>query len=554
MTDESYDVLVIGSGAGGGPLALALAQAGARVLVLEKGPRYHRHAYRHDEIGVSAESGFFVPTVDRDPHVLIDRDHPDPAPVRSDLGWIASCVGGGTAHMSGYFLRLHPDDFRLRQRLGRFEAVADWPYGYDDLEPYYVRAEHEVGVAGPQAGHPYEGRRSRPLPMAPVRCHPLAADLERAAERYGWSAFPTLRAVASRPYGGRPACAYCESCGGFGCPVGARGSSQEALLPRAEQTGRCTVRPDAMVRIIRTDSAGRAAGCVYLDAAGEEHAVRARVVCVCCSAVESARLLLLSSSPRYPNGLANSNGLVGRNLQFHAGSTARARFRFDRHPDKSLEDPTPFLGRSIMDHYFLPEHVSTWPKGGYMRFGMSSPAPIAVAHQLAYEDGGPAIWGARLQRRLREYYSRYREIHVEIFHDFVPNDETSVSLDPEVTDGWGLPVARIDLRRSEHHRLAGRWLVDRALELFEAMGADEVRTSTVGGTSRVLVHGTCRAGHDPETSVLDAECRSHEVPNLYVVDGSFMPTTGGAPPTLTILANSFRVADRLVRRARRGEL
>ncbi|HVG08061.1 MAG TPA: GMC family oxidoreductase [Thermoanaerobaculia bacterium] len=537
------DAVIIGSGAGGGPLALTLARAGLEVLVLEKGPRYGPDDYVHDEIAMAAQSGFFVPTLAEDPHTVLfaGKDRAE----LSQLGWVARCVGGGTAHMGAYLYRFHPDDFRMRSRFGEYEELEDWPFGYGELEPYYTRAEWEVGVSGAAGANPFEGPRSRPYPMPPLASHPLSSCLDESCARLGLNAFPTPRAVNSRPYQGRPACTYCRSCAGYGCAVGARGSTQAALLPRAEETGRCEIRSGAMVREITMGRDGRATGCIYLDEAGDEIEVHARIVCVCCSAVESARLLLLSRSPRFPDGLANGNGLVGRHLQFHGVSTGEARFRHASHDGRPLRDPHPFLGRSVMDHYFLPPGVSDLSKGGLLRFGLPTAGPVAVGKNLA-RAGGSLAWGPELKRRIREYFCDYQTVYFEVFHDFIANAGTFVDLDPEVRDRWGLPVARIHLRPGEHQKAAGRWLVERGMEVLAGMGADELLPGACGDTAMFLVHGTCRAGSDPETSVLDRNCRAHEVPNLFVVDGSFMPTSGGAPPTLTILANSFRVADHIV--------
>jgi choline dehydrogenase-like flavoprotein len=540
------DVLIIGSGAGGGPLALTLARAGFDVLVLEKGPRYRPEEYVHDEIAMSETSGFFVPTLEDDPHTVLlpGKDRAE----RTQLGWIARCVGGGTAHMGGYLYRFHPDDFRMRSRFGAYDELADWPFGYEELEPYYTRAEWEIGVSGAAGAHPFEGPRSRAYPMPPLVSHPLSADLDASCVRLGLHPFPTPRAVASQPYQGRPACAYCRTCAGYGCAIGARGTTQSALLPRAEATGRCEVRPNTMVREITVGAGGRATGCIVLDENARESEVRARIVCVCCSAVESARLLLLSRSARFPDGLANGNGLVGRHLQFHGVTGGEARFRYDRHEGKPLRDPHPFLERSVMDHYFLPPGVSDLPKGGLLRFGLPTAGPVVVGKSLS-RAGGSLTWGPELKRRIREYFCDYRTVSFEVFHDFIPNARTFVDLDPDVKDRWGLPVARIHLQPGEHQKRAGRWMMERGFEILSGMGADELVPGACGLTSTFLVHGTCRAGHDPRTSVLDEHCRAHEVPNLFVVDGSFMPTSGGAAPTLTILANSFRVADHIARSA-----
>lgn len=526
--ESTWDALIIGSGAGGGPLAWVLSREGLRVLVLEKGPRHAREDYSRGERGLGPLD--LIPRVDEEPHTVVTRK--TRAPVRNALGWIATCVGGGTVHMGGYFYRFHPDDFRMRSRFGPYGELEDWPYGYGDLEPWYSLAEWEVGVSGLAGTNPFEGPRSRPYPMPPLDAHPISGPLEEACRQRGLHPFPTPRAINSRPYGGRPACAYCTVCSGLGCPVGARGSTQEALLPRAEATGRCEVRPGAAVREITVGSDGRATGCVYVDGEGREHTVRAKVVCLCASAVESARLLLLSKSARFPEGLANGSGRVGRHLQFHAVTMAYARLPLDSPPGALLREPAPFIGRSVMDHYFLPEGVSDLPKGGIIRFGRLPPVPEPTR--------AVASVGEDL-------------LYCEVFHDFVPNEATYVELDPEVKDRWGLPVARIHLDRPRHHVRAGQWLLERAFDLFRDLGARECVPTVVGGTSSYLVHGTCRAGHDPATSVLDAYCQAHEVANLFVVDGSFMPTSGGAPPTLTILANSFRTADHVVRRWRAGD-
>ncbi len=542
------EVLIIGSGAGGGALALSLARSGFDVLVLEKGRRLDRHQhYRHDEMEATF-GDLFTPSLGRDPHVVV---YPGRKPQLSRIGWTAICVGGGTEHMGGFLYRFHPEDFRLGSRFGDGNGLVDWPYSYDELEPWYCQAEWEVGVSGVAGANPFEGPRSRPYPMPPLVTHPLTAALDRAATHLGLHPFPTPRSINSAPYQGRPACSYCRFCAGFGCPTGARGSAAAALLPRAEATGRCRVVANAMVRKITVNAFGKADGCVYLDRDGREVRVQAKVVCLSASAVESARLLLLSRSTLFPEGLANGNGLVGQHLQFHAYSGARGRFADDAHTNLPLDDPHPFLDRSIMDHYFLPDGVSEPAKGGVFRFGLPQLLPITES-VLAGDNGN--LWGSALKQRLQDYLSRHRAVGFEVFHDFLPNTGTYSELDPELRDSWGLPVARIHLDPSPHHARAGQWLQERGIEVLREMGADDIAATGVGHTVPFLVHGTCRAGRNAETSVLDPWCRSHQVPNLFVVDGSFMPTSGGAAPTLTILANAFRTADHIATLARQGEL
>ena len=562
------DVVIIGSGAGGGPLARSLSQSGMDVLVLEKGPRYSRQDYDHDE-GLQPRG--FTPSLDEDPHTVVTRK--TTTPLLTNLGWIASCMGGGTEHMGGYFYRFHPDDFRMKSRFGDFEELADWPYGYEELEPYYVRAEWEIGVAGSAGANPFAGPRSRPYPLPPLDAHPVASKLEEACRGRGLHPFPTPRSINSRPYQDRPPCAYCGVCASYGCPVGARGTSRE-LLCRAEATGRCEVRTGAMVREITVSRDGQASGCVYLDHEGREQEVRARVVCVSCSAVESARLLLMSKSPRFPDGLANGSGLVGRHLQFHGVTMGWARLPRRKHPE-IMRSQHPMVGRSVMDHYFLPEGVSDIAKGGLLRFGRapervltpgefrspvefrpigssSTPADTTPADTMpastAPASTAPASTAPAEPSLRTAPETDHMSVYFEVFHDFIPNAGTWTELETEVRDRWELPVARIHLDLPGHHRRAGGWVMQRAFEIFDDLGAENMVPTDVGGTSAYLVHGTCRAGNDPEKSVLNGFCQAHEVPNLFVVDGSFMPTSGGAAPTLTILANSFRTADHIAAR------
>ena len=551
MSLDPVDVCIVGSGAGGAPMALELGRAGLKVVVLEKGAHYKKEEFVHDEI-LSSRRNFFMPLPWEEPHLL--RKGLDQPYEKTNAAWTANCVGGGTVHMSGYFYRLKPIDFRLRSELGPVPGanVADWPISYADLAPFYDRAEEELGVSGNAVPHPFLEPRKKNFPLPPLDEHPIAKEIDKVCKGLGWHPLPTARGILSRPYRGRGACSYCALCGSYGCEHDAKSGTHASVIPAALATGHVEVRPHCMAREVTLDARGLAKSVVYLDAAGQAQEQRARIVVVSCTAVESARLLLNSTSARFPKGLANGSGLVGRNLVFSSFGESRATFRVKaRKPQWPwLDDPAPFVQRSLQDFYWMKDQAQGFRKGGTLGFMWAHPNPIFAAVNLA-KSGKDGVFGKALKDRLRDYRDS-KVLQFEVYGEFLPTDGTSVTVEPKVKDKYGIPVAAITVARHPTDLAMTRFLVERGEEVLAGLGPDKLERLGVAGETTILQHGTCRFGKDPAASVLDKNCRAHEVKNLYVVDGSFMPTSGGVPTTLTIAANSFRVASALVERLKRG--
>ena len=553
MAFDPVDVVVVGSGAGGAPMALQLARAGLKVVVLEKGPAYDKADFTHDEIAISRRN-FFMPLPWDEPHLW--RVGQTGRYSRTNNAWTANCVGGGTVHMSGFFYRLKPVDFRMKSMLGApaGSTVVDWPIRYEDLLPYYEQAEEEIGVSGVVTAHPWAEPRRKSYPLPPLHEHPIAKEIDRAGKKIGVHPYPTALAINSRPYRNRAGCIYCMFCGSFGCETGAKSSANAALIPLALDTRKVELRTRCMARSVEVTSDGRAKSVVYIDEKGQLQEQPARIVIVSCTAVESARLLLNSRSSRWPKGLANDNGLVGKNLTFSGFGRSRASFRISKRKVSWpwLDDPAPFVQRSISDHYVLPASTKLGSrKGGAIGFLWEHPAPIGQAIVLA--QGAKGAFGKELKERFRVFRDS-KVLQFETYAEWLPTPGTSVTVDEKVLDRYGLPVAAITIDRHPADVPVTRYLIERGEDLLKAMEPDAVWRVTEAGETTILQHGTCRFGNDPATSVLDRDCRAHTVPNLYVVDGSFMPTSGGNPNTLTIMANAYRVASRLVQRVKSGKI
>ncbi len=552
LIHDEVDVCIVGSGAGGAPLALELGRAGFKTVVLEKGPHYTEKDFVHDEI-LNSRRNFFMPLPWDEPHLF--RDTSTKPYSRTNDGWTANCVGGGTVHMSGFFYRLKPMDLKLKTFLGSVPGanLADWPITYEELSPYYDKAEEELGVSGNAIPHKFLEPRKKNYPLPPLATHPIGEELDKAIKGLGWTPLPTARGIISRDYQGRTGCQYCILCGSYGCEHGAKSSTHASLVPKALATGKVEIRACAMATEITVDQKGLAKSVLYLDSSGVTHEQPAKVIVASCTAIESARLLLNSKSSRFPNGLANENGLVGKNLVFSSFGQSRAIFRLSKRKSWPwLSDPAPFVNRSLQEFYAMDDDKFGFKKGGTLGFMLAHPNVIYAAVQLA-KKGKEGVFGKALKDRLRDYRDS-KILEFETYGEFLPTDGTYVQTDPAVKDKYGLPVAAVTITRHPIDLKMTKFLVERGEEVLQAMNPDSLERVGVAGETKILQGGTCRFGKDPASSVLNPDCQAHAVKNLYVVDGSFLPSSGGVPITLTIAANSFRVADKLVKRLKSGKI
>lgn len=563
----SYDLCIIGSGAGASPIAHQLALSGAKVLVLEKGPWLTEKEFFKDELTISIHDAY-NPKLTDEQHVIEEEylDQPNQTfwqgEKTSDSGWSwwnGNVVGGSSNFMSGYFHRLKPIDFRLKSEFGAIKGanIADWPISYAELEPYYAKVEREVGVSGRVVDHPHQEPRSSDFPYPPTAELPVSSWIDKAAKQIGYHAIPVPRAILSTPAMGRRSCEYSGYCSSYGCSSGAKGSGRAALLNHAVASGNCTIKANAKVYKIATDKQGKITGVHYYDSVGRKKSVTAKIYVVACQAVETSRLLLASTGEKFPQGLANNNGQVGKNLLFSGGGTGQGDFEYadlSAQKIKELQQVGPFINRALQDWYqindknFSGANAKGQAKGGTIDF-LFHQNPIARARgsqwRLNENNTDQLVWGEDLKKNLKLEFTTFKTLRFEVFNDWLPNDDCFVSLDESVTDQWGDPVAKVRIGYHQHDLAVGEYLSVKAKKLLTALGAKNISSSVSGAPSTNLMAGGCRFGNDPNNSVLNKDCRAHEVENLYVTDGSFMPTGGSVPYTFTIYANAFRVADKI---------
>lgn len=550
----TYDVCLVGSGAGAGPVAYTLSKAGFKVLILEKGPWIKTENFTKDEI-TAVRRSVYTPNLKDEPQVIEAQNDKGEWVAKSNYEtgndfWNGNCVGGSSNFMSGYFHRLKPTDFKLLSQYGPIEGanIVDWPINYDDLEPYYAKVESLVGVSGKVVPHRFqEARSTADFPYPPLQENIISQWIDDAANQLEVDVIPIPRAILSKPKKDRNACYYSNFCGSYGCSSDAKGSSRAALLNEAINTGYCTIIPNAKVYHLETDGQGRIQTAHYYDANDSKQQVSATIFVVAAQAIETARLLLMSKNPEFPNGLANNQGQVGKNLIFSAGGVGSGQFFYDDlEPQQAtaLKQPGVFVNRSLYQWYEIDDAAFNQPiKGGTVDFLFEHANAISRLMRQKYNEDGTLLFGPALKQRAKEYFTKQRQLKFEVFADWLPNDNCFVTLDPEVTDKWNDPVARIRVGYHKHDLKVGRFLAKKAETILETMGAKNIQSSVSGNPPSNLVAGGCRFGQDPKTSVLNKDCQSHEVDNLFITDASFMPTGGSVTYTWTIYANAFRVAD-----------
>ena len=551
---EKYDVCIIGSGAGAGPVAYELSKAGYKVIVLEKGAWFKTSDFTKDEITATRRS-VYTPNTKDEYHILEQKKGDNWKSKSTHVTgydfWNGNMVGGSSNLMSAYFHRMKPKDFRLKSEYGEVEGanIEDWAISYEDLEPYYEKVERIIGVSGKVVKHRHLEPRSTPdFPFPPLKENIVAQWIDKACKKEGVEVFPTPRGILSETKDSRKSCFYSNYCGNYGCNSDAKGGSRVALLDEAIKTENCTILPLSKVYYLEEKNY-KIDKVHYYDINGNKHFIKAKIVVVAAQAIETSRLLLMSKNSNFPNGLSNNSGQVGKNLIFSGGGIGSGTFYeqdLSREDFLSLKKEGLWVNRATQQWYEIDdEKFGKKTKGGTIDFIFEHANGITKAFNQKYNPKGELVYGSELKKKLATYFIQRKKIKFEIFIDWTPNDNCFVSLDSKAKDKWGDAVAKVRLGYHNRDLKIGTYIANRIEPIFKSMGMRNVQTNITGFPPANLQAGGCRFGNNPKTSVLDKDCRSHEVDNLYISDGSFMPTGGSVPFTFTIYANSFRVAEKI---------
>ena len=522
------DVLIIGAGASGGAVAWSLADTRMRILCLEQGDWGNSATYPsagRDWEARQLGDASFSPNQRRNVADYPINEIDSPIRIANFNG-----VGGGTVLYAGHMPRFHPSDFRVRSLDG---VADDWPINYEQLAPYYADNDRMMGISG-LAGDPAYPPGKTPV-MPPLPLGKAGAVLAAGMNKLGWHWWPSDSAVATQDYDGRGRCINLGHCIA-GCAQGAKASTDITYWPHAIRSG-VELRTRCRVREVTTNAQGMATGAIYYDAEGREHFQAAEVVIMACNGVGTPRILLNSASPRCPDGLANSSGLVGKNLMFHPYAGIHGYFD---EPLDGYRGP----GNVIWSQEFYETDAARDFLRGYTFEFTRGRGPVLTA--LSGMGSKQIPWGAGHHAAYRRQFNRITGM-VAICED-LPEAHNTVTLEPELKDADGIPAPKINYTLSANSRRMLDHAVARGSEALRAAGAYHVTSESPMSYGGWHLMGTARMGTDPARSVVNEWGRSHDVKNLFIVDGSIFVTSAGVNPTCTIQALALYVADNIKQR------
>ncbi|MDH4047201.1 MAG: GMC family oxidoreductase [Gammaproteobacteria bacterium] len=544
--DREVDFVIVGSGSAGGIIAKELSTKGFDVVVLEQGPFRKAEDFTHDEISVLVMNELMGGGQKNNQQTFRDDASKTAVVQNNQPAEYAQTVGGSSVHFTANFWRFHDVDFKERSLLGPISGTnfADWPISYDELEPYYSRVDWEIGVSGAQG--PFDPPRSRPYPVPPLPIKSSGALLEKGAKAIGLHTQPAPMAILSQPHNGRAPCINCGYCMGFGCEVGAKSSTLATMIPLAIASGHCEIRAECAVYRVETNAKGRVSEVLYCDPEGKERSQKAKAVILSANGAETARLLLNSASAQFPDGLANSSGFVGRNLMFNGHSACGGIFEHPLNDYKGVQ-----VTRIIHDFYNADPARGFYGGGGIDARPLlgSSPAMFAIAGM----DPDAPKWGKEFKERIAYDFSH--EMWIIGHTTSLALDSNNITIDPTHKDRWGRPSLRMTYKDHPDDMAMAKFLQGYSMQMFDAAGAKKSWALPIHEQNAgAHLLGTCRMGDDSATSVVDKYHRSHDIPNLFVCDGSSFVTSGRGQPTMTIMALAFRAAEHIAAAAGRNEI
>ncbi|GAB93058.1 GMC family oxidoreductase [Gordonia rhizosphera] len=528
VTDDPVDVVVVGAGPSGSVVTHTAATAGLSVVCLEQGdwvnpsdfpanqPEWElliQHDWAHDPNVRALPSDYPVDVTDSDMWPVM-----------------FNAVGGGSLFYGAEWPRLLPSDFRVKTLDG---VADDWPISYNDLKPYHDEVDAFIGVSGLDGDTAYPDGLEYPLPPQPLGKPGLKA--VEGANKLGWHWWPGTNAIPSQKNKTLEQCGRWGVCE-WGCPQGAKASFDLIYMPQAQQVG-ARVETGARVRKVVTDDAGNATGVEWIDRNGTVHYQPARSVVLCANGIGTPRLLLMSADDAHPDGLANSSGLVGRNLMLHPNCTALGYYEDEL---ESWRGPAGQLIHSM-------EFYETDPSRDFVRgaklHALPTPGPLNVIEAHRTDLDFDELWGEPIHDVAR---SASRGVLWAANTEDLPEEHNRVTLSADQVDSDGLPAPKVEYTVSENTWKILRFTVDRMVEAHQAAGAARIITQELWVDQPGHLLGTARMGDDPAASVVDSYGRAHDVANLYLADGSIFVTSGSANPTCTITALALRVGKQLV--------